>query len=98
MKLKFAVILTALALAAATGCERVSAPYVMRVDRHDQDLAVGNRGYLKGAPPPAPARRDLKRPFLAIDVDLAEGGTVSEESRVAPRAAAPSVVKREEIK
>ncbi|MFA5146004.1 MAG: hypothetical protein WC515_01285 [Candidatus Omnitrophota bacterium] len=53
-----------------TGCERVSAPYKMKMDRVDQNMAAGNRGYLKGTPPPAPDRGDLKREFIALDVDL----------------------------
>ena len=65
-------ILSVFLVLALTGCERVSMPYVMKMDRTDQNLRVGNRGYLKGTPPPPKDRGDLKRPFIAVDVDLIE--------------------------
>ena len=68
----FYLIVIACLIAGLTGCERVSMPYVMKTDRTDQDLKVGNRGYLKGTPPPSKDRGDLKRPFIAVDVDLVE--------------------------
>jgi hypothetical protein len=42
----------------------------MEVPRGDQKMDSGNRGYLKGTPPPAEDRTGLKRPFLAVDVDV----------------------------
>ena len=54
------------------GCERVSAPYIMKMDRVDQKLDAGNRGYLKGTPPAPEDRGDLKRPFIALDIDLVD--------------------------
>ena len=54
-----------------TGCERISKPYIMTVDRVDQKVE-GNRGYLKGTPPPAQERANLKRPLIAVDMDLVE--------------------------
>jgi hypothetical protein len=86
----FSVVLVIALLAALAGCE-VSKPYVMKVDRHDQNLETGNRGYLKGTPPPVGDRGDLKRPFLAVDIDLpsdspqppAEEAIATEEEAVA---------------
>ena len=57
-----------------TGCAnlsetKISAPYVMETGRVDQGLD-GNRGYLEGTPPPAKDRSALKRPMIAVDVDL----------------------------
>jgi len=69
------LVVAAASILALTGCERISMPYVMKTDRVDQDLKVGNRGYLKGTPPPAPDRSGLKRPWLAVDVDLISTGT-----------------------
>jgi len=44
-------------------------PYVTQVERKDQNIA-GNRGYLKGTPPPPEDKTGRKRPFLTIDIDL----------------------------
>lgn len=62
--------LAAVMALAFAGCEGVSAPYVMKMDRVDQNVSSGNRGYLKGTPPPAEDRSNLKRPFIAVDIDL----------------------------
>ncbi len=51
------------------GCESISKPYIMTVDRVDQKVE-GNRGYLVGTPPPAEERDNLKRPLIAVDMDL----------------------------
>lgn len=65
-----------------TGCQ-VSKPYVTKVDRTDQVVDSGNRGYLKGTPPPAGDRGDLKRPFMTVDIDLpAIQGSATKETRV----------------
>ena len=53
------------------GCEKISKPYIMTVDRVDQKVE-GNRGYLKGTPPPEKERTDLKRSLIAVDMDLIE--------------------------
>ena len=63
-----------LALAVAiglVGCEKISKPYIMTVDRVDQKVE-GNRGYLKGTPPPEQERTSLKRPLIAVDMDFVE--------------------------
>lgn len=57
---------------------QVSKPYIMETDRVDQNLRGGNRGYLKGAPPPPEDRRGLKRPLIAVDIDLPEIGPGNE--------------------
>jgi hypothetical protein len=53
------------------GCEKISKPYIMTVDRVDQKVE-GNRGYLKGTPPPEKERTNRTRPLIAVDMDLIE--------------------------
>ena len=67
----FAVMTPVVLTVAVVGCERISRPYVMTVDRVDQKVD-GNRGYLKGTPPPATERTNLKRQLIAVDMDLVE--------------------------
>lgn len=62
-------ILALCVAAGLTGCESISKPYVMTVDRTDQKIE-GNRGYLKGTPPPAQDRTGIKRELIAIDMNL----------------------------
>lgn len=65
------------------GCE-LSKPYITKVDRQDQVLDTGNRGYLLGTPPPAADRGELKRPFLTVDIDLPSlSGAKTAETKVA---------------
>ena len=56
---------------ALVGCERISKPYIMTVDRVDQQVD-GNKGFLKGTPPASEERVGLKRPLIAVDMDLVE--------------------------
>jgi len=56
---------------ALVGCERISKPYIMTVDRVDQ-VVEGNKGFLKGTPPPSPERANRTRPLIAVDMDLVE--------------------------
>lgn len=51
------------------GETKVSKPYIMEVDRIDQKIE-GNRGYIKGTPPPAEDKTGRKRPLITVDVDL----------------------------
>ena len=67
MKLLYLTVIVC-AVVAIVGCEKISKPYIMTVDRVDQKVE-GNRGYLKGTPPPEQAR-DPKRPLIAVDMDL----------------------------
>jgi len=53
--------------AVLTGCARVST-YV--IERTDQDLAEGNRGYLQGELPPLPPRGKLTRTVINIEFEL----------------------------
>ena len=53
MKFKYLSLLICAAMA-LVGCEKISKPYIMTVDRVDQKVD-GNRGYLKGTPPPVQA-------------------------------------------
>lgn len=72
MRLFYVVITIACIVMTLTACERVSMPYVMKIDRVDQEMRIGNRGYLKGTPPPAEDRSSLKREFIAVDIDLVD--------------------------
>jgi hypothetical protein len=62
----------AVAIAAMAGCAecgyKVSRPYVGRMERVDQ-IIEGNRGYLKGTPPPV-GERSTTRQLFTVDVDL----------------------------
>ncbi len=62
-------VVMALAGCANFGETKVTMPYVMQTERLDQKIE-GNRGYLKGTPPPAEDKTGRKRPFIAVDVDL----------------------------
>lgn len=99
------VVVSICLLVTLTGCERVSAPYIMKMDRHDQNLAVGNRGYLRGTPPPQKERGDLKREFIAIDIDLVRVAQKDEAAGGRPAAiekrettSAASASPKEEVK
>jgi nucleoid-associated protein YgaU len=50
-----------------SGC--IVRTYKMTKDRVDQDLSMGNRGFLKGEAPPQEARKD-KRSMRAIEIEL----------------------------
>ena len=68
--MKSLYIVLALAVAIGlVGCEKISKPYITTVDRVDQKVD-GNKGYLQGTPPPEKDRTNLKRPLIAIDMDL----------------------------
>ncbi len=68
MKFRYLALIVCAAVA-LVGCEKISKPYIMTVDRVDQK-AGGNRGYLRGTPPPEQERANLKRPLIAVDMDL----------------------------
>ncbi|MDO8525635.1 MAG: hypothetical protein Q7S07_04015 [Candidatus Omnitrophota bacterium] len=70
MKLLSLALVLCMALA-AIGCERISKPYIMTVDRVDQKVD-GNKGYLTGTPPPSQERANLKRSLIAVDMDFVE--------------------------
>ena len=70
MKARYLALVLCIAIG-LIGCEKISKPYIMTVDRTDQKV-VGNRGYVKGTPPPAEERIGLKRPLIAVDMDLVE--------------------------
>jgi len=89
-----------------TGCE-LSKPYVTKVDRKDQVVDSGNRGYLKGTPPPVGDRGELKRPFMTVDISLPTiQGQATKETEVAGAAKKETVadirqevtVKEEQVK
>lgn len=66
------VIVLSIVMLGVAGCTgmKMTNPYISTVDRTDQNIAEGNRGYLKGTPPPAPERGELKRALITVDVDL----------------------------
>ena len=68
MKLRYLALIVCTAMA-LVGCEKISKPYIMTVDRVDQK-AEGNRGYLKGTPPPLECNSSPKRQLIAVDMDL----------------------------
>ncbi len=65
-------ILIVLLIAASifmAGCSNVRT-YTFQKDRVDQK-AEGNRGYLMGTPPPAPAEREVpKRTLFGLDIEI----------------------------
>ena len=93
MRFVLAVVCIAVVAFVASGCDTtMTNPYVMKTDRVDQKLDAGNRGYLKGTPPPAPDRGDLKRPWIAVDVNLPP---TTKERAAEAEAASVKEVKRE---
>ena len=70
MKFRCFALFVCAAMALA-GCEKISKPYIMTVDRTDQKVE-GNRGYLKGTPPPAEDHTGRKRSLIAVDMDLVD--------------------------
>ncbi|MFH1552329.1 MAG: hypothetical protein ABID83_01645 [Candidatus Omnitrophota bacterium] len=53
---------------ASTGQKPVEV-YTFKKDRVDQEI-TGNRGYLKGTPPPLPEDRDTQRTLIGVDIEL----------------------------
>ena len=93
MRVFLAVVVIAAVAIVASGCgAKMTNPYIMKTDRVDQKLEGGNRGYLKGTPPPVGDRGDLKRPWIAVDVDLPESEGTSSAATVDKKTAE---VKRE---
>jgi len=104
MRIASLVLIAVMALGLA-GCETISKPYIMTVDRTDQKVE-GNRGYLSGTPP-QPTERHLKRELIAVDMDLVEiqgkptqpTTIVTNMKQGAPAAqATPASAKEEQIK
>lgn len=93
MKRLFIAVLVMAFLSGLTGC--ISKPYVMTMDRVDQKMDTGNRGYLKGTPPPLEGRGDLKRQFIAVDIDLPATGEETMTAETTPIPAEPAPVKEE---
>jgi len=90
-----AVLIAAVAIA-AVGCgAKMTNPYIMTTDRVDQKLEAGNRGYVKGTPPPVGDRGDLKRPWIAVDVDLPESSGTTSVAAVEKVEEKPVEIKRE---
>lgn len=96
MKL-FVLVACAILAIGLVGCE-ISAPYVMKTDRLDQELQAGNKGYLKGTPPPPKDRGDLKRPWIAVDIDLPEVETKKTKLKTSEAAYETKSQVREEVK
>ena len=93
MRFVFIVALITAVSISAIGCgAKMTNPYIMKTDRVDQKLEEGNRGYIKGTPPPVGDRGDLKRPWIAVDVDLPDSPVTSSAAAVEKK---PAEVKRE---
>lgn len=90
------LILIVCAAIALVGCEKISKPYIMTVDRVDQAVE-GNRGYLKGTPPLAQERTNLTRPLIAVDMDLVsiQGKATKATTIVTKKAPAAASVEEE---
>ena len=73
-----------MALALVAGCR--TSVHQVRVERVDQDMTQGNRGYLVGAPP-AVGERMPTRDITEVEIELAGG---HKARRAAPAAAAPA--------
>ena len=96
MRAFLAVVVIAAVAIAAVGCgAKMTNPYIMTTDRVDQKLEVGNRGYVKGTPPPVGDRGDLKRPWIAVDVDLPESSGTTSVAAVEKVEEKPVEIKRE---
>jgi len=52
-----------------TGCSSVKT-YTFTRDRVDQEIQKGNRGFVKGTPPPAEDRKGLKRTLYGCDIEV----------------------------
>ncbi|NQT22786.1 MAG: hypothetical protein HQ579_05020 [Candidatus Omnitrophica bacterium] len=52
-----------------TGCSSVKT-YTYKRDRVDQEVQKGNRGFMKGTPPPAKSREGLKRTLYGCDIEI----------------------------
>jgi uncharacterized protein YsxB (DUF464 family) len=63
------LVLAVCAAAALVGCETISKPYIMTVDRVDQQVE-GNKGYLQGTPPSSQEKANPTRQLIAVDMDL----------------------------
>lgn len=61
-------VLAVVMIAAMVGCENVSKPYIIKVDRVDQEIP-GNRGYLTGSAP-SESTAVRQRELIAVDIDL----------------------------
>ncbi|MDP2912993.1 MAG: hypothetical protein Q8N91_03190 [Candidatus Omnitrophota bacterium] len=82
MRTVFFVLLSLVLAIGLIGCN-ISKPYVITKDRVDQELGTGNKGYLVGTPPPEKDRGDLKRPFIAIDIDFPEiKGKATQQTKI----------------
>jgi len=66
---KALVLVTAFSfMVGLTGC--TVRTYKITHDRVDQDLSVGNKGYLKGTPPPEAGERKMTRDTQAVEIEL----------------------------
>ena len=72
---------------AAAGCR--TSVHEVRMERVDQELAGGNRGYLVGTPPPPADRGTPTRGITELEVQLPSGAKRTTSKRGAPRTAAP---------
>lgn len=88
MKRQGRAVLAVMMALAASGCR--ASVHQLRVERVDQSLADGNRGYLIGTPPPAVDRGAPTRDITELEVRLPSGATRTRQPGVAPQSAAPA--------
>ncbi|MFC1479830.1 hypothetical protein ACFL5Y_00055 [Candidatus Omnitrophota bacterium] len=71
MRKIFAVLVIASFITAgcASSGQKPVEVYTFKKDRVDQEI-TGNRGYLKGTPPPVPEDRDTQRTLIGVDIEL----------------------------
>jgi len=67
--MRFTVVLLVIMIFAISGCSSVKT-YTFKRDRVDQDMQEGNRGFVKGTPPPAEKREGLKRAMYGCDIEI----------------------------
>ena len=90
------VALSVLMLLAAAGCQ--TSVHQVRLDRVDQSLEGGNRGYLIGTPPELADRGTLTREITELEIQLPSGARRTPAKRRAtpvPAAEAPSTEEAE---
>ena len=81
-----AVMGAVMGLTLVAGCR--SSVHQLRVERVDQDLTQGNRGYLVGAPP-AVGERTPTRDITELEIQLSSRGRKARAAQ--PSAAAPAI-------
>ena len=106
--MRLAIVMVLLFSVVLFGCSNARI-YTFEKDRVDQ-TRVGNRGYIIGTPPPAPAERTVpKRTLFGLDIEVpllpgekgyvpTEGGPIqAEDIKMTPKKSTPKVEVKEVI-